>query len=248
VLAWWDAAFEEGFSYQEASTTRVAKWTDRVGGVVLTSDNPTYTTRSRGQLAVVAANEFGFFHTSQIPDYFPAGGTEAWIMALGRYDDGGNNDPMLLSYGSSAFSGMRKLGFLGHDTASADWGKPLASTTVYGYSGEARADPSRTGTPVLLAARFTSVGIELWVNGVLVPASPGNYNAGPDTSAGAPGRHIRLFRNEATANLVGNLYGAMVATAMTVEERQKAEAILVWRAGMTSLLPVGHPYKTISPL
>ncbi len=101
-----------------------------------------------------------------------------------------------------------------------------------------------SGAPHLFLARYDSAAqkIEVWIDGVMV-ASGSSY-----TSPISGSDNMRLMRHFGSAlRLEGTLGEVVAISSALTEDQQKLEGYAAHRWGMTSLLPSGHPYKTVAP-
>jgi len=113
------------------------------------------------------------------------------------------------------------------------------STTVLGGTA-----PLTHDTPMLLAAICTAGQLQLWVNGVAIGSSIAMSVVGS-----APVLGISRAVSPDVSVIFGDYAGCTVLNnSPTVTNRQYVEGKLAWNAtGDGSLLPTGHPYKTVVP-
>ncbi len=113
------------------------------------------------------------------------------------------------------------------------------STTVLGGTA-----PLTHDTPMLIAAICTAGQIQLWVNGVVVGSSIAMSVVGS-----APVLGISRAVSPDVSVIFGDYAGcAVLNNSPTTANRQYVEGKLAWNAtGDGSLLPAGHPYKTVHP-
>lgn len=138
------------------------------------------------------------------------------------------------------------------------------NTLVAGGTGsfEARVGSSnfpvviQTNTAVLgtatVACDATALGLIVW------SADTGNYafrvngtaaGSGTFTASGIGGSALTIGGSSADGTYWAGSFGDVILTGdyNNTSEIQKAEGYLAWKYSLSSLLPVGHPYKSAAP-
>lgn len=104
-----------------------------------------------------------------------------------------------------------------------------------------------SGNHVLSGITSTSTGWEEWVDGTTGGNQTVSFAAPTDLTVGS----IRAATNGSgsAAKFLNGKIGEILIfpSALSTTNRQKVEGYMAWRAGTQSLLPSGHPYKTVAP-
>jgi len=152
-----------------------------------------------------------------------------------------NDNGRILSFASGGNLDYQPGGFFLQVPSSNRATISLASGSTTAIGGVAALTHD---TPMLLAAICTAGQMQLWVNGVVVGSSIAMSAVGS-----APVLGISRAVSPDTGEIFGDYAGcAVLNNSPTTANRQYVEGKMAWNAtGDGSLLPAGHPYKTVHP-
>jgi hypothetical protein len=214
----------------------ISSWKDRVSALNCTGAaalRPTWAATSFN--SVYPGVTFGGtqYLVAATVGSLPAGATagEIWFSAHNKTAAGGSN-MFAFSYGGNAtlmraiFRNSTNRAVL-HDAAASTANTAAlwdAASFMGGFWAGTTQDGRQNGSPWSAPGTITS--LNTGTAGVAIGA---RKNATPDAPFGGTLRHI------------------LVTLTLTALQRQQMEGWLAWDAGMSALLPVGHPYKSARP-
>lgn len=237
IVAWWDASF--GVT---SSGGVVGAWLDRVGSNSASqatgSLKPSYSLTSlNGYPGISTDGADDYLGIVGVPAAFPIGGNFGWMLGVAGQNflaveetDGSE----LISYGSSTVNtgrelyrkpsgGVNRCGADNNSTAIVETTIDVSGIHVlFGQYGGGAISGAVDGVSFGPVSRTVSTGLTVVRLGRWVSTSP-TYWKGPIG-------HV----------LVG-------AGTLSLSNRQKLEAWLLWSCAMQSQLPSDHPYKNRRP-
>ena len=236
------------------SGTNLTSITDKTGTATMSVTNTPSKGTSNGLETIVFDQSFNEYLSSTTTAQAASG--NHWALFIGQIATPNNTKDSIWSFetnqspkrdyavssgNASAFDGELDLDGLTTNRISSDAGNLIEFTAQ---------TPIQPNTNFLILCYFDKTGSEIGVrvNGSNAFTPETDYDNSLRTTAG-----MNIFRNRGSQSFGGKMFEFMVAQTQPGTGGgdktyiEQAEGYLAHKWGMTSLLPVSHPYKSTAP-
>lgn len=236
LIGWWDAGSPATLSIG----VDVFGWTSRLAGgstwqQATEALRPGWSATGRnGKPAVTVA--LGDYMISASTASFPTGTLTSHVFGVAYYSVAAAGEWATLLQWGTANTGARTSLLLRNSTALPGNSIGTAATDNF------LTTPAWLNADHMFSSMVNSTTMDLWLDGQYQATRAATVNS-LDASANRLFGHMYVTGRWAGAMHELFIYNVALNTA----DRQKNEGYLAHRWGYTSLLPVGHPYKTVAP-
>jgi len=239
LKGWWDAGSHGTANMTDDGAGLISSWKDKISGV-----NATATTTARPTWSATSFNSAyaGVSFTGATPNNLrtttftalPTGATAGNIAALVRQNTA-SGFGFIFQYGSwgSQTRALRTYLSTVMRASLTDETTDLADTVV-----------TFTGNHIAVG-EWSGTTMKGWVDGTAFNPASATKSALNTPTAGELG--IGIKPEAMNSPLTGVVRHIFVTTLLTTLQRQQLEGWMAWDTGLTSLLPAGHPYKSVRP-
>jgi hypothetical protein len=239
LKAWWDAGDHGTARMTDDGAGLISSWTDKVGGLALTGTTtarPTwgaasYNSAYAGVTLDGTANQLNNATYTSLP----TGATAGNIILLMSQTSGTTFLGFFFGYGSDAVGRVLYRNYISATSRLTVSNSAANLTdTIVAFNGNH-----------IVVGEWAGTAMSGWLDGTAITPPSAVVGALATPTVGFARMGARLQANTFFAK--GVIRHCFVTTQLTTLQRQQLEGWLAWDTTLTSLLPAGHPYKSVRP-